>query len=59
MVNLLSKKSRAEQILLVPQWDARPEGEREKYAPTIGGLQSLAARKIVIDPIGEKTDSRE
>jgi CRISPR-associated endonuclease Csn1 len=53
------RKIGQQQILLVPQWDSRAEGKRDKYAPTIGGLQPFAAQKVVITPIGEILPSHE
>lgn len=48
-----------QQVLLVPEHDARLEGEREKFAPTIPGLKKLGARKVVIDPAGHKLEAHD
>jgi len=47
-----------QQVVLVPERDARPEGaaqgkeKREVYSPTVSGLRGLSARKVVVDPLG-------
>ncbi|MCL4795993.1 MAG: type II CRISPR RNA-guided endonuclease Cas9 [Bryobacteraceae bacterium] len=53
------RKIKQRQITLVPQWDARQEGKRKDYAPTIGGLQPLSAKKVVVNPLGELLASHE
>lgn len=48
-----------QQVLLVPERDARLEGEREKFAPTISGMKKLLARKVVVDPLGEVLEAHD
>jgi CRISPR-associated endonuclease Csn1 len=42
----------SQQIMLVPEHDARLENERQRFAPTISGMRKLNARKAVVDPLG-------
>lgn len=48
-----------QQILLVPERDARLEKEREQFAPTVSGLAKLNARKVTVDPLGRVLDARD
>jgi CRISPR-associated endonuclease Csn1 len=48
-----------EQVLLVPEHDARMEGERQKFEPTISGMRKLRARKVVVDPLGEVLEAHD
>jgi CRISPR-associated endonuclease Csn1 len=47
------------QITIVRQWDARVEGKRDEFSPTIGGLQKFCARKVLVTPLGEVLPCRE
>ena len=54
------RKIRAnEQVILVPERDARTEQEREQYSPTVSGLGKLGARKVVVDPLGRTWEARD
>ncbi len=48
-----------QQVILVPEHDARRERERDEYAPRASGLARLAARKVVIDPLGRVWEAHD
>lgn len=56
---VVRKIQQNKQVLLVPQTDARIEGEREQFAPTVSGLQKLSAQRVQVSPLGEVLRSRE
>lgn len=53
------RKIGQQQIVLVPHTDARLEGKRVQFAPTVSGLQKCNARRLVVSPLGEVMPSRE
>ena len=48
-----------QQVVLVPEHDARLENDRVDFAPRPGGLQRFSARKVVIDPLGQVWEAHD